>query len=215
MSYHDQWLSEGLAQFSSILYLSEKYGDKVFSYILKKLTRWTEKKSEWGAITMGSRLSYFDFDAYQSIIYNKTSVVLNMLKDFIGEESFFEGLRKFFADHKYGAASTNDFIRAFNEISDYDLRPFFVAWFDSHTLPWVRVSHSVKKRGEKYLLELTIHQERGLFVFPLWVQWNLNGKKMTEKLLIDKKTNKFDFELEGKPRKIKVNMNEGVPGKFY
>jgi len=215
MSYHDQWLSEGLAQFSSILYLSEKYGDKVFSSILKNLTRWTEKKSEWGAITMGSRLSYFDFDAYQSIIYNKTSVVLNMLKDFIGEESFFEGLRKFFADHKYGAASTNDFIRAFNEISDYDLRPFFVAWFDSHTLPWVRVSHSVKKRGEKYLLELTIHQERGLFVFPLWVQWNLNGKKMTEKLLIDKKTNKFDFELEGKPRKIKVNMNEGVPGKFY
>lgn len=215
MSYHDQWLSEGLAQFSSILYLSEKYGDRVFSSILKKLTRWTEKKSEWGAITMGSRLSYFDYDAYQSIIYNKTSVVLNMLKDFIGEEAFFKGLRKFFADHKYGAASTNDFIRAFNKISDYDLRPFFVAWFDSHTLPWVRVTHSVKKRGEKYLLELTIHQERGLFIFPLWVQWNLNREKVIEKLLIDKKTNKFDFELEVKPRKIKVNMNEAVPGKFY
>ncbi len=213
-SYHDQWLSEGLAQFSSILYLSEKYGDKVFSSILKKLTRWTEKKSEWGAITLGSRLSYFDYEAYQSIIYNKTSVVLNMLKDFIGEESFFRGLRKFFADHKYGAASTNDFIRTFNEISDYDLRPFFRVWFDSHTLPRVKVSRSVKKQGGKYHLELIVHQETGQFVFPLWVQWSLNGEEVTKKLLIDKKTNKFDFELTEKPRNIKVNMSDAVPGKF-
>jgi len=214
-SYHDLWLSEGLAQFSSILYLSEKYGDKVFSSIMKKLSRWTEKKSEWGAITMGSRLSYFDFEAYQSIIYNKTSVVLNMLKDFLGEESFLRGLRKFFADHKYGAASTNDFIRAFMEVSEYDLKPFFRVWFDSHTLPRVKVSHSVNKRGERYHLEFTFDQELGLFVFPLCVQWTLNGERVVKKLLVDKKTNKFDFELRQKPRKIKVNMNKLVPGKFY
>ncbi len=88
-------------------------------------------------------------------------------------------------------------------------------WFDSHTLPRVKVSRSVKNRGGKYLLELIIHQEIGQFVFPLWVQWNLNdGEKVTKKLLIDKKTHKFDFELTEKPRKIKVNMNEAVPGKF-
>lgn len=214
-SYHDLWLSEGLAQFSSILFLSEKYGDKVLLSILKKLSRWTEKKSEWGAITMGSRLSYFDFEAYQSIIYNKTSVVLNMLKDFLGEDTFFKGLRKFFADHKYGAASTNDFIRTFKEISDYDLTSFFKVWFDSHTLPRVKVSHSLKNRGEKYLLEFTVLQEKGVFVFPLWVEWSLDGEKVVEKLLVDKKMSKFSFELNDRPGKIKVNTNKAIPGKFY
>lgn len=214
-TYHDQWLSEGLAQFSSILYLREKYGDKVLSPILKKLSRWTEKKSEWGPITMGSRLSYFDFEAYQSIVYNKTSLVLNMLMDFIGEESFFKGLRKFFIDHKYGVASTRDFIKTFEEISEIDLTLFFKGWLDSHALPGVRVSHSLQKKGGKYLLKFMVHQQRDLFVFPLWVEWTLNGNKIRKKLLIDERTEKFDFELEDKPRKIKVNTNRAVPGKFY
>lgn len=213
-TYHDQWLSEGLAQFSSILYLREKYGDGVLSPILKELSRWTEKKSEWGPITMGSRLSYFDFEAYQSIIYNKTSLVLNMLMDFLGEESFFKGLRKFFIDHKYDAASTNDFIKTFVDISEIDLTLFFKGWFDSHTLPGVRVSHSLQKRGERYLLKFMVHQQMDFFIFPLWVEWTLNGNKIRKKLLIDEKTEKFDFELEGKPRKIRVNANRAVPGKF-
>lgn len=214
-TYHDQWLSEGLAQFSSILYLREKYGDKVFFPILKKLSRWTEKKSVWGPITMGSRLSYFDFEAYQSIVYNKTSLVLNMLKDFLGEESFFKALRKFFFDHKYGAASTKDFIKTFKEISRNDLKLFFKGWFDSHTLPRVRVTHSLQKKGERYLLKFTVRQQIDIFMFPLWVEWTLNGDKIRKKLLIDKKVEKFDFNLKDKPRKIKVNPNKAVPGKFY
>jgi len=49
-TYHDQWLSEGLAQFSSILYLKEKYGEKDFSSIVKTLSGWVKKKSKWGSI---------------------------------------------------------------------------------------------------------------------------------------------------------------------
>ncbi|MFP4081469.1 MAG: M1 family metallopeptidase [Candidatus Aminicenantes bacterium] len=213
-TYHDQWLSEGLAQFSSILYLREKYGDGILPSILKKLTRWTEKKSEWGAITMGSRLSYFDFKAYQSIIYGKSSLVLNMLKEIMGEEMFFEGLRKFFDDHKYGGASTHDFIRTFKEISDYDLTLFFKGWFDSHQLPEVKVKHSLLKRGGKYLLRFTVAQRRNLFVFPLWVEWKQDGKEITRKLLVDKRESTFDFELDDRPTKIKVDTKKAVPGEF-
>lgn len=214
-TYHDQWLSEGLAQFSSILYLREKYGDKAFSSILKKLSRWTEKKSEWGSITMGSRLSYFDFDAYQSIVYDKSSLVLNMLKDLLGEEPFFRGLRKFFADYKYRAASTNDFFKEFKEISEYDLASFFKEWFDSHSLPLVRVSHSLQKREGKYLLEFTVSQQSNFFTFPLWVEWNTNGEKIIKKVLVNKRSEKFVFKLKSKPKKIRINSNRAVPWKFY
>ncbi len=124
-------------------------------------------------------------------------------------------MRKFFADHKYGTASTNDFIRAFMAVSEHDLKPFFKVWFDSHLLPRVKVSHSVKKLADKFYLDFTMDQELGLFVFPLWVQWSLNGEKVIKRLLVDKQTNKFSFELKHKPRSIKMNMNKAVPGKFY
>ncbi len=214
-SYHDQWLSEGLAQFSSILYLREKHGDKVIAPILKQLSSWSERKSDWGAITMGSRISYFDYEAFQSIIYNKTSLVLNLLWDLLGDELFFEGLTTFFSEHKYDVASTNDFIRTFNQISGQDLSLFFEGWLKSHTLPEVKVMHSYKKEGGRYILELTIRQIKDIFVFPLWVEWSHNGGKITEKIIIDDKNEKFNFELGDKPRKIKVNPRKAVPGRFH
>jgi hypothetical protein len=130
-SYHDQWLSEGLAQFSTILYIRERRGEGIFSQILQKFSAWTEKKSVWGPITLGSRLSHSDFEAFQSIIYNKASLVLNMLMGILGEEMFFKGLREFFHNYKYSAARTRDFIETMERISGRDLKIFFEGWFDS------------------------------------------------------------------------------------
>jgi len=214
-TYHDQWLSEGLAQFSSVLYLKEKYGEKDFFSIIKTLSRWVKKKSKWGPITMGSRLSYIDFEAYQSIIYDKSSLILNMLKDLVGDERFFEGLRRFFAEYKYQAATTGDFFQTFQNISDIDLKPFFKAWFENHALPQVKSSYLVAKKEKKYLLEFSFSQLQNFFIFPLWVEWDIDGQKIVKKLIIDRPNSRFSFLLETKPGKIKINNYEAVPGKFY
>ncbi|UCC41804.1 MAG: hypothetical protein JSV96_10430 [Candidatus Aminicenantes bacterium] len=215
-TYHDHWLSEGLAQFSAVLYLKEKYGNRVFSDILKKFSRWTEKKSEWGPISLGSRISYFDYDAYQTIIYNKTSLVLNMLLNLLGEEVFFKGLEEFFRKHKYGVANTNDFINTFIEISGKNLRAFFKNWFDSYTLPDVRVTQSFEKEDEGgYILKLRVTQLKESFIFPLLIEWKENGKQVTKRVIIDDIRKTFYFELESKPKKIEINPKKAVPGKFF
>ncbi|NIO48095.1 MAG: hypothetical protein GTN73_01455 [Candidatus Aminicenantes bacterium] len=213
-TYHDQWLSEGLAQFSATLYLIEKRGEGVFPSILKKFSQWTGKKSIWGAITLGSRLNYHNPEAYQAIIYNKASLVLNMLRDLLGEEAFFKGLQEFFRRHKYGAASTKDFIKTIRAVSGKDLAVFFRNWFDSYVLPEVNVSHSVLKEEGGYILKLRINQQKEPFVFPLWVEWIENGNRVEKRLIIDERKEEFDFELESKPRKIKINPNRAVPGRF-
>lgn len=213
-TYHDQWLSEGLAQFSSLLYLADKYGDKILSSVFKQLSSWTKDKSEWGAITLGSRISYFDYDAFQSIVYNKACLVLNLLKDYLGDELFFEGLKTFFSEHKYGAAGTNDFTRVFERVSEQNLGLFFEGWLNSHLLPEVKAEHSYRKEGDRYLLEFVIRQQKKSFAFPLWVEWSQNGQKVTKKLIIDDKVKQFKFDLEDKPRKIKVNPRKAVPGQF-
>ncbi len=213
-TYHDQWLSEGLAQFSATLYLIEKRGDGVFNSILRKFSQWTGKKSIWGPIILGSRLNYHDPEAYQAIIYNKTSLVLNMLRDLLGEEAFFKGLQEFFNRHKYGAASTRDFIKTIEEVSGKDLTIFFKNWFDSYVLPEVKVTHSVQKRKGGYSLKLRITQPKEVFVFPLWVEWSQNGNRVKQRLIIDEANEEFDFDLKSKPGRIKINPNKAVPGRF-
>jgi aminopeptidase N len=213
--YRDHWLSEGLAQYSAALFLQAKYGPGAFSNILKKFSRWTEKKANWGSILLGSRLSFIDFQAYQAIIYNKTALVLNMLHDLLGAEVFFDGLREFFRQHKFSAAATGQFTRLMERISGRSLEAFFSPWLDSHLLPEVRVSHRTEKREDGYLLKVRVEQENDLFVFPLWIEWQgRNGSQGRVKVIVESGSQDYDLPLPAAPTRVRVNPDNAVPGKF-
>lgn len=213
-SYHDQWLSEGLAQFASVLYLKEKHGERAYSAILRKFSSWTKRMTNWGAITMGSRISYFNYEAFQSIVYDKTTLVLFLLKDYLGQDVFFRALKEFFIQKRFSQAKTGDFIRIFEKVSGKDLKSFFENWFNSYLLPEVSVTHSLEKTGEQYQLKFTIVQPENLFVFPLWIEWKEGGEKKRKRLLIEKSIQDFSFSTSEKPKNIVINPDEAVPGVF-
>ncbi len=184
-SYKDQWLSEGLAQFSAASYLRRKYGEGAFAAILKKFARWTEKKSFRGPVIMGSRLSYFDFLAYQSIVYDKAALALFMLQDLIGRETFEAGLRAFFETHKFRAARTGEFIAAMEAASGRDLKDFFQGWFYSWELPDVRTSWTETAVAEGVRIDVRVTQLKGRFVFPLWIEWSRQGESGRALIVVD------------------------------
>jgi Peptidase family M1 domain len=213
--YKDQWLSEGLSQFSSALYLQSKYGDEARAGIFKKFSRWTEKMSVWGPITMGSRLSFTNFDAYQAIVYDKTALVLDMLRDLLGDEAFFAGLAAFFEKYKYTSASTGQFRRSMEEASGRDLNAFFQPWFYSHALPEVQVRTRSEKGETGVHLQISVSQLNADFVFPLWIAWkDESGTPRREKLIVDRRSQVFEFSLPGPPRRLEVNPEQAVPGNF-
>lgn len=213
-SYNDQWLSEGMAQFGTILFLREKYGEKAFSQILKNFSKDINKMSKWGGITMGSRISYHGFDAYQTIVYNKTSLVLNMLKDLLGDEVFFFAVRKFFEQHKYSAVRSGSFFRAMQDVAGMDLQRFFDRWFNSHLLPDVRVLYTVHSDPAGFRLVVKILQVGDQFVFPLWIEWLEGEEKVRQKVLVESRVTNVEFELKNEPSKIKINPDKSVPGRF-
>jgi len=213
-SYRDQWLSEGMAQFAAVLYLRKKYGEKDFSRILDKFARGTKKKSIWGGITMGSRISYFDFEAYQTIVYNKAALVLNMLRDLLGDDIFFAGIQRFYSRHRYNAASTGEFVNIFHDLSGRELQGFFDPWLHSHRLPDVAVAHDVVSTSEGKRLRFDFVQRGESFVFPLWIEWRERGVTVRKKILIDQQRVVREFPVDARPGKIRVNPETAVPGKF-
>jgi len=215
-TYRDQWLSEGLAQYSSVLYLQAGHEEGAFSSILKKFSRWTRKKSKWGPITLGSRLSVLDFEAYQAIVYDKSSLVLNMLRDLLGDELFFAGLREFFNRYRYSAATTGQFKSVMEQISGRDLAGFFSGWFDSHLLPDAQVSYDIQEKEAGTILRVKVDQLNDVFVFPLWLEWTeaSGGPLHRERLIIEKKTQEFELPLPVRPQKIGINPDEAVPGRL-
>jgi hypothetical protein len=213
-SYKDQWLSEGLAQFAAASYLRRRYGEGDFAAILKKFARWTEKKSFRGPIIMGSRLSYYDFVAYQSIVYNKAALALFMLQDLLGRETFEAGLRSFFEAHKFRAARTAEFMAAMEAASGKDLKEFFRGWFFSWELPDVRTTWTTVDLAEGVRIDFRVTQVKGRFVFPLWVEWSRRGESGRTLIVVDDATETASLTLPVRPDRIRVNPDRAVPGKF-
>lgn len=214
-TYHDQWLSEGLAQFAALLYLEKKYGEKAYRQIIKNMSRGVREKAHIGPITMGSRLSFLDFEAYQTIVYNKSTLALLMLRDLVGEKAFFSRLRKFFNDYKYKAARTADFFRYFKDLEFFPLPEFRNKWFEDYHLPVVYIYYSVKDVLTSPKLHVELNQPQNWFPFPLRVKWEENGQEVVKVIPVNKRFIKMDFKLNNPPRKIKFNPWEEIPGKFY
>ncbi|MHB8054391.1 MAG: M1 family metallopeptidase [Candidatus Aminicenantales bacterium] len=213
-TYHDQWLSEGLSQYAAIRYLASKYGEEAIPALLRKSVSWTQKMSFYGPITLGARLSFLNFQAFQSILYGKTCVVLFLLSDLIGEEAMDRGLRAFQESRAYRSARTIDFVRSMERASGRPLEDFFSGWFDSYVLPDVSVSHRYLKEGDESVLTIVVHQSGAVLTFPLEVTWLEDTRLVRKTLTVTAATETFSFPVGAKPAKFKVDPDGRIPGTF-
>jgi len=139
-----------------------------------------------------------------------------MLRDLLGNEAFFSGLKEFYGAYQFKAASTGQFRRIMEKVSGRDLNGFFRLWFDSHVLPEVQVDHQVERGETGALLKIRVSQLNEEFVYPFWIAWeDEDGGKRREKVIVDKRNQEFEFAMPGPPRKLEFNPDKAVPGKFF
>ena len=176
-SYRDQWLSEGFAEYSGVLYtaLREK-GNASRELIdemrdsLKLPPRTTlglgkGKLSDVGPIILGHRLNTTKTaGAYQTLIYNKGGLVLRMLHFLFTDpgsgngEAFFTMMKDFVERHRNGVASTDDFRKVANEhfaktsiAKKYginDLNWFFSQWVYQAELPTYKLEYAIENQSD-------------------------------------------------------------------
>jgi aminopeptidase N len=88
-SYHDQWLSEGFAEFSGNLYVQYRENMKEYTNRWKREKEFLRRKDiknhsveSLGPIWMGQRIASSETDgrSYQDLIYSKGGYVLHMLR---------------------------------------------------------------------------------------------------------------------------------------
>ena len=166
-NYHEQWISEGFAQYFAALYAREQRGESVFRSAIRNLRRWSMEHSDQGPISLGYRLGHVKGEprVFRAVVYNKGAAVLHMLRRLIGDEAFFSGLRTFYAEFRYRKAGTDDVRRAMEKASGRPLERFFERWVLDTALPRVRVTTAVK--GDA--LEVSYEQVGEVFDLPVTV----------------------------------------------
>jgi Peptidase family M1 domain len=124
-SYHDQWLSEGFAEFSGLLYVQYRQSMKesltqfrIDKDLLAKPDLNSHRREELGPIWMGLRIrsSVTDPGSYQDLIYSKGGYVLQMIRVQMADPRnpdqdhiFKETMQDYGRSFENQAASTEDF----------------------------------------------------------------------------------------------------------
>jgi Peptidase family M1 domain len=128
-SYHDQWLSEGFAEFAAGLFLQQAVGPKwqkdYIDFWERQRTRILEKNNfgvspnDAGPLWLGIRLiSPRTSLAYQGVTYSKGAYVLTMLRSLMradniasgdADQPFIDMMHDFMQSHRDAPASTESF----------------------------------------------------------------------------------------------------------
>jgi hypothetical protein len=152
-SYRDQWISEGLANYASLLML-EQQNPAQFRQVLERYRQdllSKNKDGEWlrdaGPVTLGQRLESSHFPGgYEAISYERGTWLFHMLRSMLRdsealsrsrkgranpEEPFFRALRKIRERYAGKSISTRDLVQVFEEELP---RPL---WYENrHKLDW-------------------------------------------------------------------------------
>ena len=139
-NYHEQWISEGFAQYFAALYAEQTRGEPAFVNMLRQFRRWGIAEADEGPISLGSRLGHIKGNpgVLRALIYNKAAGVLHMLRRLLGDEAFFNGLRRFYAEQKFQKTGTEDLRRAFEGVTGLTLTRFFDRWIYAAAIPTLR-----------------------------------------------------------------------------
>ena len=144
-NYHEQWISEGFAQYFAALYAEKDREGNVLANLLRQMRHTAIAASAQGPIYLGYRLGHIRSDdrVFRAIVYNKAAMVLHMLRRLVGDDAFFAGVRSFYEQWKFRKAGTDDFRRAMEQTSGRDLERFFETWLYGASIPRLKFSYHV------------------------------------------------------------------------
>jgi hypothetical protein len=132
----DNWITEGMATYSMLLYARERLGERAWHRLRRKLQGWTKRYAGIGAPAEGARLklAQTDLKAYQAVVYIKPALMMAELADRIGEGELFRRLRAFLVERRYSNVSTAEFLDML-AAGDTGLRARLEEWIGCRGVP--------------------------------------------------------------------------------
>lgn len=202
-NYHEQWLSEGLAQYFAAMYAARDRGPETERTIFSQMRTSAMDLSRHGPVHLGYRLGHIQGDGriFRGLVYNKSAVVLHMLRRLIGPDAFSRGIQRFYRTHRFQKAGTDDLRAALEAEAGIPLGRFFERWILGFQLPQARLTWRMDADGTH--LFLRVEQTGDTFDFPLTVTVQYaNGQSESVELAVTSATHELRMPARGPVRHV-------------
>jgi tetratricopeptide (TPR) repeat protein len=211
-SFDDAWISQGLAEWSAFALREATLAGGALDN--------TQRDEQERALTFEQTASVArapaalddQSSAYQSIVIYKGAMVFRMLRATIGDEKFDQLLRTWLTQYRGKSASIDDFEKLTSQIAGENMRYFFAQWVEGTGVPEFVVDYQIiRTRGGKFRTRGTIRENVETLRMPVELMLRSEGgdNKITT-LLMQDKSEDFDFESNGAPLEVVVDPNNKI-----
>jgi hypothetical protein len=212
-NFHEQWLSEGFAQYFAVLY-AQANRPEAFNSILRQLRRWSINESDQGPVYLGYRLGHIKNDGrvFRALVYDKGAAVLHMLRRVVGDDAFFRSMRRFYTTWRFRKAGTEDLRTIVEAESKQSLERFFAGWIYGQEIPQIRFAWRVE--GSQAVLTFEQLGDE-VFVVPITVSLQFADRTTAEEtIIVDYRTVDVRLPITGVLRSIDVNRDDAALAEF-
>ena len=208
-NYHEQWLSEGFAQYFAALYSEHAHRKDVFDHVIGQMTRWTIDKSDQGPVYLGYRLGHLKNDSrvFRALVYNKGAIVLHMLRRLVGDDVFFRSLQRYYSTFRFQKAGTEDLRAAFEAESHRPLDRFFTRWIYGALLPHLRFTYKI----EPDAVVVRFEQVGDLFDVPVMVTLEYANSSTDVIVPITEPITEQRIPVKGIVKDVEANRDNAAP----
>ncbi|MBC7795679.1 MAG: DUF3458 domain-containing protein, partial [Pyrinomonadaceae bacterium] len=215
-NWSNLWLNEGFATIMESVFIESQYGREEY---LKEMK--TNANAYFGEESAGIRhplqnpRALPNITLFDSTTYKKGAVVINMLREQVGDEMFWKSVNNYLNKHKYQNVESKDLQTAFEQTSGQNLDWFFEQWVRKAGFPRLKVEPEFDVANKKLTLKVKqTHKfdEQTSEVFRLFADVEVitpNGTKI-EKLEMTQREQIFTFDVDAKPTKIVFDKREQI-----
>lgn len=138
--------------------------------------------------------------------YTKGSMVFHQLRQTIGNEQFFNGIRSLVKEFGGKYAEWEDLQSIFEAASKTDLGWFFSQWVDAKGAPELRLEAvSVSPTNKGFLVKGEVAQLGSIYKLNIPIRIDLGGGAKVYNLDIDKIRNGFEYEVDALPVSVALD----------
>lgn len=152
-------------------------------------------------------------DLFDRHLYEKGGLVLHMLREHLGDEVFWRGVRRYLERHGHGIVETRDLLRAMEDASGKSLEEFFEQWVfgRGHPTLEVKVDHDHGVLNVRIDQKQLIDKDHRSFSFMLTVEvGSANGKAVRHKAWIEKASDLLAIPCAERPTFVVIDPEMAV-----
>lgn len=214
-SWSNLTVNESFANYSEYLWNEYKYGKDFADYTLMKASEGYFRDPS----NVSKDLVRFDYhsreDMFDAVSYNKGGSILHMLRNYLGDDAFFEGLNDYLKTNEYGTGEAQQVRLSLEKVSGKDLNWFFNQWYYGSGHP--KISYTTSFEPVKKTVTVTINQNQigENFQFPLAIDVYENGKPTRKNVWVAaREKNDFTFQVAKNPDFVNINADGVLLAEF-